>query len=323
MILKERTYCLIALLFIFLMLSTVMLTVAAQTTQSSNNIGSWQPPNNFVNPVTSKIQEFRTQGLSDDQITSHLAALGMGWDPETGATWLGTSVNSENSTQMPVSTPIKNSSVANSNTQQSLVPLDMSERYALMRATAYSWTGVSAEITANSMGCASGQTEYNYACVQLGDLDGATNYAEIIVTHDSGDNAYKWYTNDPDEGGMTYYMDKNTAANAADTYVIMLEGTQDSHGWIYDVWINYNWVRSGHLSALFVQAGFQRELYSVSGQFTNDASHTIFYVDWLHNAGGWSYWTTAVASRFASTSPVHETNSMGALSYDWETWVQN
>jgi hypothetical protein len=173
------------------------------------------------------------------------------------------------------------------------------------------------------MSSASGGTVYNYACVDLGDLDGASNYAETIVMHNAGDNSYKWYTNDPDEGGMTYYMDKNTAANAADTYVIMLEGTQDSHGWIYDVWINNNWVRSGHLSALWCQAGFQRELYSVSGQFTNDASHTIYYRDWLHNAGGWSYWTNTVTTRFTSSSPIHETNSMGAVSYDWETWVQN
>ena len=323
MIFKKRMYSLIALLFVFLMLGTIMLTVAAQTIQSSDNIGSWQPPKNFVNPVNAEIQELRTQGLNNDQITTKLAELGMGWDPDTGATWLGTSLTSQELSQMPNSVPVKDSSTTTTATQQSVVPLDMSERTAIMRATSYSWTGVSAEITANSMSSASGQTEYNYACVDLGDLDGGTSYAETIVMHNAGDNCYKWYTNNPNEGGMVYYMDKNTPANAVDTYVIMLEGTQDSHGWIYDVWINYNWVRSGHLSALFVQAGFQRELYSVSGQYTNDASHTIYYVDWLHNAGGWSYWTNTVATRFASSSPIHETTSMGALCYDWETWVQN
>jgi hypothetical protein len=323
MIFKKRIYSLTALLFIFSMLGTVMLTVAAaQTIQSSDNIGSWQPPKNFVNPVTMKIQELRSQGLNDDQITTKLAELGMGWDPDTGATWIGASLTPQELAQMPISVPVKDSSTENTTMQQSIMPLDLSERTATMRATSYSWTGVSAEITANSMTSISGQTEYNYACLELGDLDGATNYAETIVMHNAGDT-YKWYTNDPDEGGMTYYMDKNTASNAADTYVIMLEGTQDSHGWIYDVWINYQWVRSGHLSMLWCQAGGQRELYSVSGQFNNDASHVIYYRNWLHNANGWSYWTNTVATRFTSSSPIRESNAMGALSYDWETWVQN
>ena len=322
MIFKKTTYCLTAVLFAGLMLSTVMLTVGAQATQSSDSIGSWEPPKNFVNPVSAKIQQLKLQGLTNDQITSELANLGMGWDPDTGATWLGRSLTSQELAQIPNSGPAQNSSSANTTTQQTISPLDMSERTATMRATSYSWTGVSAEITTNSMLSVSGQTEYNYACLQLGDLDGASNYAETIVMHNAGDT-YKWYTNNPNEGGMIYYMDKNTASNAADTYVIMLEGTQDSHGWIYDIWINYQWVRSGHLSALWCQAGGQRELYSVSGQFNNDASHVIYYRNWLHNAGGWSYWTNSVATRFTSSSPIHYSNSMGAVSYDWETWIQN
>jgi hypothetical protein len=152
-------------------------------------------------------------------------------------------------------------------------------------------------------------------------LDGVTNWAETVVTHNLGE-AYKWYTYDSDEGGMAYYMDKNTASTAKDTYTIMLDGTNDGNGWHYDVWINYQWVRSGHLSMLWCQAGFQKEVYS-SGQFTNDASHTVYYRNWLHNAQGWSYWTNSVSTRWSAASPVHESHSMGAVSYDWETWVQN
>ncbi len=68
------------------------------------------------------------------------------------------------------------------------------------------------------------------SCVQLGDLNGITNWAEVVVTHDLGE-AYKWYTYDSDEGGgsMTYYMDKNTPSTATDTFVMMLDGTQDSN----------------------------------------------------------------------------------------------
>ncbi len=43
---------------------------------------------------------------------------------------------------------------------------------------------------------------------------------------------------------------KNTAITAVDTYVIMLDGTQDSGGWDYDVWINFQWLMSGYLANL-------------------------------------------------------------------------
>jgi hypothetical protein len=116
-------------------------------------------------------------------------------------------------------------------------------------------------------------------------------------------------------------MDKNTAITAADTYVIMLDGTQDSGGWHHDVWINFQWVMRGHLANLFVQGGLQKEVYSGYGVFTNDASHAVFCRNWLHNANGWSYWTSSVNTWWTTANPVHETHSMDTSSYRWETWV--
>jgi hypothetical protein len=133
---------------------------------------------------------------------------------------------------------------------------------------------------------------------------------------------YKWYTFDPDDGGWISFGDKNTASNAADTYVMLLDGTSDGYGYHYDVWINYQWARHAHLSSYYVQTGFQKEVYSDSGQFTNDASHAVFYRNWLNNGQGWSYWTNSISTQWSSTTPVQESHSMGALSYNWQTWVQ-
>lgn len=304
------------------MLSSMMFTVAAQADNQISGIDTWQPPNNFVNPVTLKIQEFRAQGLSDDQITVELEKLGMGWYSKTGATWIGKALTSEEQAKMPISipTPSTENEVTN---QQGNAATSLTSKVASMRTSGYSWTGVSAEIVSGSMSVASGQTQNHYLCVQLGDLNGITNWAEALVTHNVGE-AYKWYTYDSDESGgsMVYYMDKNTASTATDTYVIMLDGMHDGNGWKYDVWINYNWVRTGHLSSLWVQGGFQNEVYS-NGQFTNDASHSIFYRNWLHNAGGWSYWTNSVSTSWSTASPVHENHYMSNYSYYWDTWVQN
>ncbi len=190
-----------------------------------------------------------------------------------------------------------------------------------MRTTAYSWTGVSAEMICGSMSVGSTGTQYHYVCVQLGDLNGAGNRAEALVTHNYGE-VYKWYTYDSDEGGFSFYMNKNTASSAVDNYVIMLDGTQDGEGWHYDVWINYQWVRRGHMSSLWVQSGYQKEVSS-NGQFTDDSSSAMFYRNWLHNAQGWSYWTNSVSTSWSATYPVREAHSMSGVCYNWNTWVQN
>jgi hypothetical protein len=316
---RKRTYCLTAMALILTICSSMVLMVAAQTDTSSSSIGSWQPPVNFVDPVTQKIQDFRSQGLNNDQITAKLADLGMGWYPKSGATWMGRSLTAEELAEMPPTVPAKAPSAQSA--AQSVMPLVQTGRTSCMRTNAASWTGVSAEVVSGSMSVATGQTNYHYVCMQLGNLDDASNWVETALTHNLNQN-YRWNTYDNDEGGWSYYMDKNTATTSADTYVIMLDGTNDGSGWKYDVWINNQWVRSGHLANLFVQAGFQKEVYTDNAAFTNDASHAVFYRDWLHNANGWSYWTNTVPTWWSAPSPIHESHNMGALSYDWETWVQ-
>ncbi len=105
MIKNKRAFCLTAIFFVISMLSSMVLTVAAQIDDQTSGIGSWQPSKNFVDPVTLKIQEFREQGLSDDQITVELEKLDMGWYPKTGATWIGKALTSEEQAKMPISIP--------------------------------------------------------------------------------------------------------------------------------------------------------------------------------------------------------------------------
>jgi hypothetical protein len=318
---NKGAYCLMALLFAVLMLSSLLLSVTAQTDSQTIGSTSWQPPENFVDPVTIKIQEFRAQGLSDDEITVELEKLNMGWYPETGATWIGKALTSEESAKMPCSLSA-NTSLDTTAAIQPNMALASISRTAYMRTNGYSWMGVSAEIVCGSMSSASGQTLRNFLCVQMGDLNGATNWGEVVVTHNYGET-YKWLTFDPDDGNWIIFGDKDTPSTAADTYVMLLDGTHDGDGYHYDVWINYQWARHAHLSSQYVQAGFQKEVYSDSGQFTNDASHAVFYRNWLNNGQGWSYWTNGISTQWSSANPVRESHSMGTLSYNWQTWVQN
>jgi hypothetical protein len=311
---KKRVYCVTSMLLAFSMVCTMTLMVNAQTCTLTAESQQWQPPKDFVDPVTLKIQELKEQGLDTEEITVELEKLGMGWYPETGATWIGRSLTSEELAKMPPRT-VKEAAP----TDKAVLRVD---RVSMMRTSSASYSGVSAEMVCGSMSVASGQTLYHYATVQLGDLSGLSSWAEAVVTHNYGE-AYKWYTYDSNEGGWTYYADKSTSSSATDTYVIMLDGTQDGDGYYYDVWINYQWVRQGHLPNLSVQAGFQKEIFSDSGTFTNDTSRAVYYRNWLHTSGGWSYWTSSVSTQWSASSPLRESHTSGAVSYNWQTWVQN
>jgi hypothetical protein len=314
---NKSVYCITAVVLIVSMFFSIMLPVAGQVNVQTVDIDAWQPPENFVDPVTLKIQEFRAQGLSDDEITVELEKLNMGWYPETGATWIGKALTLEENSRMP--NGILTGEQAK-NTVQTDTALASVSRYAYMRTNGYSWTGISAEMVCGSMSVSSGGTVRNYLCLQMGDLTGVSNWAEVVVTHNYGET-YKWYTYDPDEGAWILCGDKTTASTATDTYVMMLDGTSDSSGYHYDIWINNKWYRRAHLPNLYVQAGFQKEVYCDSGQFTNDVSNAVFYRCWLNNGQGWSYWTSN--AQWSSSMPVRESHLMGALSYNWQTWVQN
>jgi hypothetical protein len=314
---KKIIYLTIILVCASLFASTKF--VNADVASKTSPFETWAPPANFVDPVTLKIQELTQQGLNNDQITAALGQQDMWWYPKTGAVGIGRALTTQELAKMPTRTFTTKADLTNNN---AVTPLAQVDRVSIMRTNDASWTGVSSEIVSGSMNVASGQTQYHYICTQLGNLDAQSNWVETALTHNQGEN-YRWSVYDPDEGGWHYYMDKNTAITAADTYVIMLDGTQDSGGWHYDVWINFQWVMRGHLANLYVQGGLQKEVYSGYGVFTNDVSHAVFYRNWLHNANGWSYWTNAVNTWWTTAYPVQEAHSMSSLSYRWETWVQN
>lgn len=92
----------IAAVLVLTITCSIMLTAAvAAATNDASFAEAWQPPKNFVDPVTLKIQEFKLQRLSDEQITAKLAEMGMGWYPKTGATWMGRALSKEELAEVP------------------------------------------------------------------------------------------------------------------------------------------------------------------------------------------------------------------------------
>ena len=320
MIKTKSVYCLTVVILVVSMFSSLILPISAQENLQVTN-DPWRPPENFVDPVTLKIEEFRAAGLCDEEITAQLEQLGMGWYPPTGATWIGTALSPEEATNMPITMPASGSQNKNALPQQNTATRTFGVT-GLMRATGYSWTGVAADVVAGSMSTKSGESVRNYVCVQLGDLAGVTNWAEIVLTHNLGES-YKWYAYDPDEGGWIFLGNKNTAASTADNYVMMLDGTKDSDGNHYDIWINNQWQFRGHLASSKVQAAFQREVYSETGSYTDDTSYTVFHPTWINNGSGWTSWSSSVTTTWSKPSPVYETHSAVSGSYKWTVGISN
>ena len=320
---NKSVYCSIAGMLIVLMFFSIFFPVSGQFV-GNESPDNWHPPENFVDPVTLKIKEFSMQGLSDDEIIVALEELNMGWYPETGATWIGKALTSEDEeyTKLPNRIFTGDSDSSTIFSVQRGVAIAMVDRVGRMQTGGSSWRGVSSEMSCGSMSVSSGNTLRSFLCLQIGDITSATNWAEVVVTHNLGETC-KWYTFDPDEGNWIFCGDKDTASTAVDTYVMLLDGTSDGAGYHYDVWINYGWVKRAHLSSLNVQACLQKEVYSESGQFTNDVSRAVFSVNWLHKGQAWTYWTDSVNTQWGSVMPMRESHTMGSSSYNWQAWVQN
>jgi hypothetical protein len=243
----------------------------------------------------------------------------MGWYQETGATWIGKALSPEESAKMPRTMPV-NVSSNDDVMQQNVAVASGVWKYSYMRTN--SRTGVSTEMICGSMSTSSGKTLLSYLCIQMGDLSSSSNWAEIVVTHNYGEG-YLWWSFDVDEGGWILLGTKNTPSNVADTYVMLLDGTSDSGGYHYDIWINGQWQRRAHLPNYKVQVGFQKEVYSETGQFTDDTSPAVFYPNWLNNGSGWSYWTNSITTSWYTQAPICESHTTISSNYKWTTWTQN
>jgi len=63
--------------------------------------------NNFVDPVTLKVEKMKASGMNDTEIVEALKLLAMGYYPKTGATWIGRKPTEELQKLPPRSYPFK------------------------------------------------------------------------------------------------------------------------------------------------------------------------------------------------------------------------
>ncbi len=289
------------------------ISVHAQT--STQSIGQWQPPANFVNPVTAKVDEYKAMNMSDDQITAALMAQGMGWDPITGAAWMGVLVPPNQTNQSQVVDPFAENITAPVSSQTGNVSPQTSPVEAdVLMGSSNNYMGGGNYMSCGSVATSSVETSH-YVTMHLGKAynDGTPCWCEVGVGNDNLEGGalyfytYEGNTPVPGESGFNWIcpINSETYQNA---YCIELNGVQDQYGWQYNIWINEQWERSGHVQAQLNSVNFADEIFS-TGSYTIDSINAHFVNSELYSGGVWNNWNSGASFQNSGNNPM-------PLSYD-------
>ncbi|MCJ7773486.1 MAG: hypothetical protein MUP22_10185 [Desulfobacterales bacterium] len=288
-----------------LIFSALAMPVLVQATLTASKRKPW-PTKNLVNPVEPKIAEFKAKGMTDAQITVELRKLGMGWDPNSGATGLIGESPSPEELGMPRTKSMPGSSSSRSYIQKSVA----------FATPSWDYTGIGNYMYPGSMPIDDDETYTHYITTHLGRPYPYFEWTEVGVLA-RNTTAYVWYfTYDNDEQIYGDYMALHGVKSnlyTADAYAIMLNGTYDSSfgGYWYDIYINWSWKRNGHLTFRGNEANDANEIFSDTGDFTED-SGCKFHDNYLYNYYyNWINWN-------AST----DYDVYDASGYmDWDVWI--
>ncbi|MDG6223064.1 MAG: hypothetical protein IAX21_01720 [Candidatus Bathyarchaeota archaeon] len=294
------------LLAVFSLISSTLAMPIVLATFSTSNANPW-PTKNHVNPVEPKIAEFRAKGMTDAQITEELRKLGMGWDPKSGATGIiGKSPSPEELKGLPRTKSMPASSSSRSTIQKSVA----------FATPTWDYTGIGNYMYPGSMPIDDDETHTHYVTTHLGRPHPYYEWTEIGVAA-WNTSAYVWYfTYDSDEqidGSNWDFHGIKTNMNTADAYSIVLNGTYDSSfgGYWYDIYLNWNWKRNGHLIARGNEANDANEIFSDTGVFTEN-SGCKFHDNYLSNYYySWVNWNQNIGYEVY--------DAPGYM--DWDVWI--
>lgn len=310
---RKVTNCFAAI--IIAVLAVVFMSNIAVHAQinSSPSTGQWQPPANFVNPVAIKVAEYKAMNMSDDQITAALTAQGMGWDPITGAAWMGVLIAPTETNAPQVVDPFAENITAPVSSQTSSVSPQTNVEADVLMGSSYNYMGFGVDMSCGSVATSSTGTNTHYVTTHIGKAysDGTPCWTEVgVCNYDGGLWFYTYEGNTPvpGESGWQYVcaINSETYQNA---YCIQLNGVQDQYGWQYNIYINEQWERSGHLQAQLNSVNFADEIFSTTGSYTIDSINAHWVNSELYSNGVWNDWNSGASFQNSGNNPM-------PLSYD-------
>ena len=188
----------------------------------------WFYGEEYMDPVTIKINEYKANGLTDEQITVELEKLGMGWYPKTGATWM-------QDDQQPTLEEIKSlQPLQNPFSSAKREQEQANEVFGVGNPQTASYTGMYNTMYPGTLPVDTDETFQHVVTTHLGkEIDEDTPcWTEVGVVAWNASTYVYYFVYDVDEGGWHFYGTKSSM-QSADTYGILLDGTYDDDSQTY------------------------------------------------------------------------------------------
>jgi parallel beta-helix repeat protein len=273
---------------------------------------------NFVDPATLKVEEMKALGMNDTEIVEALKPLGMGYYPKTGATWIGRTPTPEELQNLPPRRyPFKDVPPS-----QLIIPSEAEQKQQLMETKNQNYNGFCNYMKPGSLAVEEEGSYWHLATTHIGR---GGNWTEGgVIRGASPPSTWGIFTYDDDEGGYVFHDITNQSEYKQ--YLILVSNLQEPSGWRYNILINGNWVRSGHLP--FYENGVDQahEVWNYTSVWTTDTMPAVYKDPLLFVNSSILWWNESVPTErnwmfYYITNPVRELRYLFGPAWRYETWV--
>ena len=266
---------------------------------------------NFTDPVTKIVGKLKERSYNDSEITEILEKHGMGWDPETGATWIGIG---------PTEEELKHLAPLYNPTDSETYSKSLHQANQVMEVKNDVYRGFSNYMKPGSCAVGDGETVQHVVTTHIGS-GGYWTEAGVIKT--SWNTNWRIFSYDNDEG--TWDWHGTTGPTTYTEYYIYITDEHGASGYRYDIFIGGHWERSGHVPNLENDVNQANEIWSDTGTWTADTTRAVHkYSGLIKSDGTGTSWNEDVPTWHAP-DPCHvkEYHEMdGADAWKYETWVE-
>ena len=91
----------------------------------------------------------------------------------------------------------------------------------------------------------------------------------------------------------------------------------------YNIWIDGNWKRQGHLPYLENHLDQANEVWSDTLLYTDDTNRADHKEPFLYIGDTAVWWDTNIETNWRGSDPVRETHYIDGSAWRFQTWVQN
>jgi hypothetical protein len=276
--------------------------------------------NAYVDPVFTQVNDMRAKGFTDDSIVAELKKQDITFDPKTDSWAKGTPVTPP----VPIVNPYNKSAVQN---EMSTLSDTRDQINSYHNTQNYVYCGFSNTMYPGDMELmGDGYTHTDYVTTHIGN---GPHWAEAGLAHWS--SGYFIFTYDNLFDGDDWYTISISPGIAHTTSILISNVWNQQHnGFLYQVTLDGNYIRSGWLSSSAFRVTQNNEIFkdATAPSFTNNAYHNWVYNQhlYLYNVLGTlvdTLWSNSVPTDNGDGGyPSHQTittDSWGTAQV--ETWV--